>query len=62
MFFLFFCQEDFLIPEVNPTAKGWGHISAALTASGGLNGNQCSSAPEAQTSEGLSYTEGLIYP
>ena len=36
LFFLFFCQEDFLIPEISPIAKWYGQItwSAVLIALG----------------------------
>lgn len=36
LFFLFFCQEDFLIPEISPIAKRYSQItwSAVLIASG----------------------------
>lgn len=36
LFFLFFCQEDFLIPEISPIAKWYGQItwSEVLIASG----------------------------
>lgn len=64
LFFLFFCQEDFLIPEISPIAKWYGQItwSPVLIASGIQNGSQYRSAPKARANKELSSTEGLSYP